>query len=68
MRLSSSDHINGFSGLGQQHTLSEDNKEEVQRLIARTNATQAGNPPPNLMTPSDMLNTQQVLFLTLMCQ
>ena len=41
--------------------LSEDSKEEVQRLIARTSATQPGN-APGLMTPSDMLNNpQQVL-------
>ena len=59
MRLDSNSQNNGISGFESQHMLSEDSKEEVQRLIARTNATQPGN-PPNLMTPSDMLNTQQV--------
>ena len=39
--------------------LSEDSKEEVHRLIARTNATQAGS---SLITPSDVLNNQQVSF------
>ncbi|XP_066915824.1 zinc finger protein sens-like isoform X10 [Clytia hemisphaerica] len=55
MRLDPSAGQNGTVGLGPHHMLSEDSKDEVQRLIARTNATQPGS----LMTPSDLLNTQQ---------
>lgn len=50
---------NGSMNFGA-HALSEDSKDEVQRLIARTNATQPGNSAPSLMTPSELLNTQQV--------
>ena len=59
--MDSNTQNNGITGFGPQHMLSEDSKDEVQRLIARTNATQPGN-APNLMTPSDMLNTQQVCY------